>query len=214
MEYVNGVSLSRYLQDADLSDVKRIAQVFIEEALRHPQSGKQDARDIFLRKTAEIRGKLARHSFASSYRSVLKESLKILEGYAWDSGSPSPCHGDMTFENIIVGNRGLYLIDFLDSFYDSWIMDIGKLLQDLETYWSFRHEPVDQNTRVRCAIMKEILLRGIAEKRGKDAVAFAYHALLMNLLRIAPYLRDERTGRFLADGMAKTVRIIQRGDFL
>jgi thiamine kinase-like enzyme len=47
------------------------------------------------------------------------------------------CHGDLTFSNILIdcSNMNLYLIDFLDSFIESPILDIVKIRQDTKFYW-------------------------------------------------------------------------------
>ena len=43
------------------------------------------------------------------------------------------CHGDLTFSNILFNGNNYYLIDFLDSFIESPLLDIVKLRQD--TAW-------------------------------------------------------------------------------
>ena len=67
--------------------------------------------------------------------STIHEALDLLERHDWSNMTVSPCHGDLTLENIIVKDERLYLIDFLDSFFDSWFMDAGTLLQDVQVMW-------------------------------------------------------------------------------
>ncbi len=46
------------------------------------------------------------------------------------------CHGDLTFSNMLFNGNNYYLIDFLDSFVESPLLDIVKLRQDSAYLWS------------------------------------------------------------------------------
>ena len=46
------------------------------------------------------------------------------------------CHGDLTLSNILFSNKKIYFLDFLDSYIESWIIDLVKLKQDLFYFWS------------------------------------------------------------------------------
>ncbi len=46
------------------------------------------------------------------------------------------CHGDLTFSNILFCGSQYYLIDFLDSFIESPLLDIVKIRQDTAFGWS------------------------------------------------------------------------------
>lgn len=46
------------------------------------------------------------------------------------------CHGDLTFSNILFSRNSFYLIDFLDSFIETPLLDIVKLRQDTAFNWS------------------------------------------------------------------------------
>ena len=39
------------------------------------------------------------------------------------------CHGDLTYENMIIKQNNLYFIDFLDGYVDSKLLDISKIFQ-------------------------------------------------------------------------------------
>lgn len=87
------------------------------------------------------------------------------------------CHGDLTFENVIVSDDGIYLIDFLDSFVDSPIIDQSKMLQDAFCYWSFDpHSYIPKRK-----------LMSVCEKY---ATGLHYRMLLVHLIRILPYSDD------------------------
>ena len=114
---------------------------------------------------------------------------------------------NLTLENIIITyNKQIYLIDFLDSFYNSWMLDIAKLLQDLELKWSFRNIELSVNQALRIEIAKEALIEEILKLRdGKNKLFTIYHLLLLNILRIYPYTKDEKTFDFLDNAIKELI---------
>ncbi len=133
---------------------------------------------------------------------VINQSLDLLERHDWHKLTNSQCHGDMTLENIIVKDDRLYFIDFLDSFYDSWFLDIGTLLQDVQVMWSYRFEKdVNMNTVLRLIVFRDLLLDEI-RKVNPDYVLEIYYSLLQKLIRIYPYTKDELTYNYLNEKTA------------
>ena len=144
-----------------------------------------------------MRGKLKDKNNA-----VINQSLDLLERHDWHKLTNSQCHGDMTLENIIVKDDRLYFIDFLDSFYDSWFLDIGTLLQDVQVMWSYRFEKdVNMNTVLRLIVFRDLLLDEI-RKVNPDYVLEIYYSLLQKLIRIYPYTKDELTYNYLNEKTA------------
>lgn len=116
----------------------------------------------------------------------IKDAVEILEKYPWDCVLHSECHGDLTLENMIIVKDNIYLIDFLDSFYDSWQIDYAKILQDIELYWHYRDEKeINVNLALRLLILKEDLISKILlMDDGEKILDVIYHILLLNILRI------------------------------
>lgn len=90
-------------------------------------------------------------------------------------------HGDMTLENILHGNNDkFYMIDPMESDYDSYVFDIAKMRQDLTCKWFLR------NTKS----MIDVKLRNIEEKllssfpRANDD-----NLLILMLLRVYRYAK-------------------------
>jgi thiamine kinase-like enzyme len=134
----------------------------------------------------------------------ISEALSILNRCSWEFVVPSSCHGDLTLENIIVGIDGYYLIDFLDSFYDTWMIDAAKLLQDFVCYWSYRNREMNANLEVRLLIFRDSCIKRIIDMdNGKNLLETVYHILLLNLLRILPYTQNKKDYDFLIGSIAK-----------
>ena len=201
MEYVQGVTLAEYIKTMEIGKVKGIVESLVSTIVPNkPIAVLESAvpvEEIFRKKLLDLRGKLEDKNNA-----VINQSLDLLERHDWHKLTNSQCHGDMTLENIIVKDDRLYFIDFLDSFYDSWFLDIGTLLQDVQVMWSYRFEKdVNMNTVLRLIVFRDLLLDEI-RKVNPDYVLEIYYSLLQKLIRIYPYTKDELTYNYLNEKTA------------
>lgn len=108
------------------------------------------------------------------------------------------CHGDLTFSNILFNGNNYYLIDFLDSFLESPLLDLVKIRQDSQYEWS-RLMYEGEVDLVRLSI--------ISQKIDKEIDTFYsqyqwyrdyYHVFqLMNFLRILQYAKEEKVITYL-----------------
>ena len=116
------------------------------------------------------------------------------------------CHGDLTFSNILFNGNNYYLIDFLDSFIESPLLDIVKIRQDSAHLWSqlMYTNPYDK-----------LRLKIVCEKIDKEIDAFGkrypwyrkYYSIyqLLNLLRILQYAKEERVISYLKEEIGKVL---------
>lgn len=152
----------------------------------------EEIQNVFMNKIARLEETLG--GFNSQ---AVNRALTALRRHDWRGNRQSFCHGDLTLENIIIRNGQIYLIDFLDSFYDSWVLDLATLLQDIECMWSYRHNAdIDINLKLRLLISRDILvseINGISE----DLLKEVRYCLLLKLIRIFPYVKDQNTYNFL-----------------
>ena len=100
-----------------------------------------------------------------------------------NSISTSYCHGDLTFENILIKNDDIYFIDFLDSSINCQEMDIAKLLQDILCGWSWRDSRIPIS---KCALLYDEIVSAFPNQ-----ITASRNLLLMNLYRILPYANDK-----------------------
>jgi aminoglycoside phosphotransferase (APT) family kinase protein len=101
-----------------------------------------------------------------------------------------PCHGDLTLSNMILSpSRGLVLIDFLDTYFESPLQDVAKLQQDFFYGWSCRKS--DGNLKIKSEIFNRIaaprFARELQTRYRHASVLFS----LLCLSRIAPYLNGD-----------------------
>ncbi|MFI3243606.1 MAG: phosphotransferase [Akkermansia sp.] len=110
------------------------------------------------------------------------------------------CHGDLTFSNMLFNNRNrdCYLIDFLDSFVESPIIDIVKIRQDTAFMWS----PLLYNKSYdapRLNMIMQFIDSGIERYYAQYDWYVRYYPIfqLMNFLRILQYAKEEKIITYL-----------------
>ncbi|WP_096022727.1 hypothetical protein [Campylobacter lanienae] len=203
MEFINGISMSEYMNQIKIKEIVDLIELLFK-SLPIKQSVVTDkSESIFkekilsLYKTCDINNKL-----------ILK-SLNKLKEFNFQNVPLCACCGDLTLENIILSSSGIYVIDLLDSFYNSWMIDVAKLLQDIDLGWSYRHQKRNYNLNLRLATAKQALLNNLyAMENGKWNVITIYHILLLNVLRIYPYAKDQTTILFLNNALESILNSI------
>lgn len=205
MEYISGITMAEYMKTIEVGKIRNLVEAIVKDVVSVSESDTLVDEDIFIDKIVSLKRKLS-----SKRNSIIDEALKMLENHSWTSFPRSHCHGDLTLENIIVRDNQLYLIDFLDSFYDSWILDISSLMQDIQTLWSYRFEEVSVNTLIRLIVFRNILLDAVNEI-SPNICAEVYYALLLKLIRIYPYIKDEHTYNFLNEKTKAVINMIKQG---
>ena len=120
---------------------------------------------------------------------VLPEVLEIPVGC---------CHGDLTFSNILFNGNNYYLIDFLDSFIESPLLDMVKIRQDTRYRWStLMYEGEFDETRFH--IVSDTIDHQL-DGAFKQYIWYRtfYHTLqLMNFLRILQYAKEKKIVAYL-----------------
>lgn len=205
MQYISGITLAEYMRTIQLNKIKDIADLFgamIPNCMIYDKS----AYKAFKKKVVDLKQIICIDHFA------IYKAFAILQDYSWDYIMCSPCHGDLTLENMIVSQKQVVLIDYLDSFYDSWLIDFAKIFQDIEIYWHYRYEEkLENNLKIRLFSLRELLLSRLYRlKDGIKLINSMYHILLLNLLRIVPYAFDEKTKEFLLESISYTIQQIEK----
>ncbi len=201
MEYIHGITLAEYIKKVDVNEIQKIIDMLISQMEPFTYRGYTDNSKIFSAKIKDLVRKID--------NPLMIQGLNILSKYNWKNFPLTFCHGDLTLENIIVCQGNFYLIDFLDSFYDCFILDIATLLQDVQCMWYYRFEEnLDVNTKIRLIIFRDLLLKkmsiyGVSEKD-------IYCALLLKLIRIFPYAHDDKTIEFLNKNVEYIIKFLEK----
>lgn len=204
MEYIQGITMAEYIKTIEIGKVRSICESIVNNIVSRDSEDANVDESIFINKIASLKEKLQLQN-----NPVINEAIELLNKHSWKRFRKTQCHGDLTLENIIVKDNQLYLIDFLDSFYDCWIMDISTIMQDVQTMWSYRHdEETEINTKLRLLVFRDILMDTIKKVSPKDYVE-VYYALLLKLIRIFPYTKDKETYDFLNVKTKSIINIIR-----
>lgn len=203
MEYVKGVALSQYIKTIEAYRIKDFIGGLVADLLSSSSVPNSYANSIFQTKIADLREKTLHLG-----SETINEAVDMLAACDWSAFDMANCHGDLTLENIIVKGDQVYLIDFLDSFYDSIYIDLGKMLQDVVALWSFRYDKkMSANTLIRLKVFKDLIIDQISG--DKDVLLRVYHALLLHLVRIIPYAKEEYTRNYVVEKIALTIKLIR-----
>lgn len=205
MEYVRARTLAEFMSYISISDISKYIKILFDSLPLSDGRIHPTASDIFTNKISSLQ-----QTF-SEITPVERVAFDVLNRFDFSQIPNTRCHGDLTLENILVTpSDELYLIDFLDSFYNSWMIDVAKLLQDLELHWSYRNTEISANLSIRLLAAKNALLENIlALDSGRDKLDQIEHILLLNVLRIVPYAKDEKTTKFLQTALQQTLNLIQ-----
>lgn len=148
---------------------------------------------LLLAKVDEI---LAKENTNNEIREMIFALRKIIEKQISFKIPTGPCHGDLTFSNIIISETGsINLIDFIPSFIESPLWDIVKIYQDLNYGWSYRKE--SGALKVSAKIFFESCMPNLMNFFEQT---WKYEILifdLLNLIRLAPYIKDGETLEWL-----------------
>lgn len=209
MEYINGVTLAERIDTLQLNEIDELANRFLKGAVCL-EDDNTCAREIFCGKIQDVRDKLG-----DNCSLVTKKTIVFLLKCPWEYIVESSCHGDMTLQNIIIYENDFYLIDCLDSFYGSWMIDVAKVLQDAELMWTYREQKEkNSNLLIRLTALRDLIVEKIADmKNGEKMLTAVYSALLLNVLRIVPYAKDAATLRYLDCQMIYLQKKISGGEF-
>ena len=204
MEYIHGITLAKYMTSIEAVRINGIAEKLLDYILtvKKQNLDKKGNSSAFINKIDALEKSI---NFTGEYN----KCFKMLNSFNWDTITESCAHGDLTTENIIIKNNEMYFIDFLDSFYDSWIMDMGTIFQDIIIMWAYRNNNFDSNLSIKLLALKNDLLNGL-NRANLNYETEIYYTLLLKLLRMIPYSVNTRETEFLNQSINLIINRIER----
>lgn len=177
MGYIKGRSFEEFLLDATKNDLDVFTQTLIG-LIDLSTIEVRDVGDIIQNKFNKI---VETHNYdwlTKAFDLLFDDDVFLPMGW---------CHGDLTLSNMIfIDNNKLGIVDFLDSYIESPMIDIVKIRQDTKHYWtSFLHNIESQ--KIKSSL--DYIDKEFSETMG----TIHYDILqLMNLARILPYAKEKR----------------------
>lgn len=197
MKYIQGKLLSECINDLDhitiLPYVKMTSDYLL--GFQYENTRIEDA-------TLKIHKKLA--ILSGTIDKKYAKQIKLVQDTNWSLTPISKCHGDFTLENLIISNGKLHLIDFLDSFLESPLVDIAKLLFDLRYFWSKRRTKTQSKSIIKNIHIESI----ITNSKVYEAHYRKINSLIiLSILRILPYTKNQKTISYLEECLTHASRI-------
>lgn len=199
MEYIYSKNYVEYFEDAGFDQVDyfiHALMIFIDFEIASSKMV-SISRGVLLDKLEDICDKVAHNNCINcdeEILEILKQSAYIFESLEENLIIPiGQCHGDLTFSNILFNGNNYFLIDFLDSFIESPLIDLVKIRQDSQYGWSqlmYEHK-LDA---IRMKIISDKIDHDIDACYSKYTWYEKYYKVfqLMNFLRVIQYAKEEK----------------------
>jgi hypothetical protein len=191
MQYLPMLDCVQLFAQAGPAQVERVADMLLAylEANFAAATELEVGCDRFTAKLDQIAAALAQAGALEPYRCALDGVRRRLHaGLRLPIG---PTHGDLTLANVMSDRNAteLGLLDFLDGYLDSPVVDVAKLRQDTRFHWiACLYEGPQPVDHARLAVAFAYLDRRILECFAGRAWMRELELLeAINLLRIAPY---------------------------
>lgn len=206
MEYVYSKNFIHYFEDAGFDQISyfiHALKIFIDDEIKKSPIT-EISRDIITTKYNDVYNKILQNNYIKKNKeieNILSKTSDIFNNLNSYIKIPiGTCHGDLTFSNILFNGNNYYLIDFLDSFIESPLLDLVKVRQDSTYGWSqLMFKSSYDSTRMKI-ISKKIDYEINAYYSQYSWYKEFYNTFqLMNILRVLQYAKDERVITFLKE---------------
>lgn len=155
-------------------------------------------------KIDEVVNASLKQTMHESVLNQIRQCATRLHACNWHDIPESPCHGDLTLENILIANeRGIIFIDCDDPWVSSFWLDLGKLFQDLDGHWCVRrlYAPGTSPVHRANAFQKLELLgrhfRMLTAEADSALPARLPQLAALSLFRALPYVRENGLAEFI-----------------
>ena len=209
MSYIYANNFIDYFEKASPEDINHFIESFIKYIHNELEKckSKQVSKSKFIEKFNSVVSNCNNNELLQGnmrVKSILKDCEYVFENMPEHIIMPiGICHGDLTFSNILFTSNRFYFIDYLDSFIETPIQDIVKLRQDTKYFWSTMMYKKKYDV-VRLSMIFNYIDNKITEHF--EEFEFYYRSYdylqLMNILRILPYVKEEKVRDFVLNILA------------
>lgn len=205
MEFISGEKYSDIFERITIPEVERMIKAFegyFEYSIKQSVYQAPNAA-VISDKVASLHKILGQQYHLDNV--LVNETLEFLAKQIPQEPLPLGfCHGDFTLSNVLyISPDSMYLLDFLDSFIESPLIDMVKLRQDSKFRWSLMLEGADLGQH---KINKTAqLLRYFDQRMNEYFLRYPFYAAWykymekFNLMRILPYVSETHEIAFVQD---------------
>lgn len=203
MEFINGKNFIQFAEDSN----SQFINLHIENILNYLQNIKEKRKKSEISFNKSLERKLISLNTQKKHREIFFYITNLIEKNKLNLDS-TYCHGDLSLSNIIFKDKEIFLIDFLDPFFNSYYFDIAKIRQDVFYNWLFR---VNDYSSIKSEIVSKKINESISTEFKKEISSMEFKIIeLMNFLRIEPYTKKKSEKQFLSEIIYKIFNKISR----
>lgn len=205
MEYSTFADYVHYLSTANIQDLEFVVEAIISlihQNIEHSRFEKIAGSVIFEKYNDVKRNILNNPILGESEKicHIFNQSDSIFTDIDTITIPVGQCHGDLTLSNILFSkfeNR-IILIDFLDSFIETPLMDMVKIRQDTKYRWSYNMLKFNFDK-----IRMDLILKSIDDKLSgyfcQHSFFLRYYQIfqILNFLRILQYAKNKEITEYL-----------------
>jgi hypothetical protein len=203
MQFIRADQLGKFLQGADSEQMKLVSEIIVKFFKNQFINARVDEtiNTLFANKIEELSRKAKNSDI--TFRNLRKFSLEmnneVIHLGGWN-------HGDFSFENILVSNDGAIVsaIDFLNSPFDSPMIDLGRIWLDVKYGWWGAGFSEPSNMRLNRRALEKNLLNFAMEIGLNQKKIELFSALA--ILRIIPYTENVTRLSFLKFAASKITK--------
>jgi hypothetical protein len=212
MEYVSGKPLGQVLGNASITEVESIAKIIAAYLQNLIASSVRSIDPIDNNLAFKSKMQSMREALSSSRYELVQKALTILDLESIRVPQLiGPNHGDFSFENVLINqNSGeAWLVDFLDSPIETPLIDISRVLIDMEHGWWGSGLYPSASEKLSSIYMADVL-RSTCYNNGIDPLEISFFKLF-TAVRLVPYTKNPLRMSILIDLISQELRYISRG---
>ena len=212
MEYVSGKPLGQVLGNASITEVESISKmiaVYLQNLIASSVRSIDpiDSNLAFKSKVKSMREALSSSRYELVQKALTKldlESIRVPQLIG-------PNHGDFSFENVLINqNSGeAWLVDFLDSPIETPLIDISRVLIDMEHGWWGSGLYPSASEKLSSIYMADVL-RSTCYNNGIDPLEISFFKLF-TAVRLVPYTKNPLRMSILIDLISQELKYLSRG---
>lgn len=189
MEYVNGREYKEFLSDGSPEEINFFIETIVNLIRFFFSDSQRSDFSQFKNLVAEkINSLELDKEIEPGFIKFLETKVSSLDEGFFYFGE---CHGDLSLPNILFCRENIALIDFLDSFIESPVVDLVKLKQDLFYLFSFL-SCSDAKIKLRGIQSAKYIWKKIEKEFSEHVSKDSFKILeVVNFLRILPYSKQE-----------------------
>ena len=219
MEYVYSRNFIEYFETAGFEQIRYFINALISFVERELKKSLVQSvpTSITMEKFMDVEKKISSNSLIKddpSIKKLIQKAKGRIENLCKQTAIEIPigiCHGDLTFSNILFNGNNYYLIDFLDSFIESPLMDIVKIRQDSHHLWSqlMYVKPYDKlRLKIICEKIDHEIDKHFSQYEWYQKYYKDYQ--LLNMLRILQYAKDPKVVNYLKTEISRILAPIPK----